>query len=179
MLMVPNDVKKTTIITKSGLHEWNIMPFGLKNTISTFSRTMADIFKEWTNQFMKVFVDDVNIHNGTWSEHLCHIRLVIQKLIKVNIKLNLGKCYFRSKSITFFGHIVDCAGSQLDPRKITTVQNFPTPNTATNIRAILGLTGYCRRFIDGYTKIAKPLFALTKKECKFLWTPICQTTFVH
>jgi putative transposase len=108
--MVPDDVKKTTIITKSGLHEWNIMPLGLKNTISTFSRTMADIFKEWTNQFMKVFVDDVDIHNGTWSEHLCHIRLVLQKLTKVNIKLNLGKCCFGSKSITFLGHIVDCAG---------------------------------------------------------------------
>jgi hypothetical protein len=68
---------KNNMITKSGLYEWNVMPFGLKNATSTFSRTMADIFKEWTNQFVKVFVDDVNIHSGTWNEHLCHIRLVL------------------------------------------------------------------------------------------------------
>jgi hypothetical protein len=63
--MAPDNVKKITMITKSGLYEWNVMPFGLKNTTNTFSRTMADIFKEWTNQFVKVFVDDVNIHSGT------------------------------------------------------------------------------------------------------------------
>jgi hypothetical protein len=117
--MVPNDVKKKTLITKSGLNEWNIMPFGLKNATSTFSRTMANIFKEWTNQFVKVFVEDVNIQSGTWNEHLCHIRLVIHKLKRVNFKLNPNKCCFGSKNITFLGHIVDCAGSQHDPRKIT------------------------------------------------------------
>jgi hypothetical protein len=63
--MALDDVKKTIVITKSGLYEWNVMSFGLKNTISTFSHTMVDIFKEWTNQFVKVFVDNVNIHNGT------------------------------------------------------------------------------------------------------------------
>jgi putative transposase len=63
--MALDDVKKTTVITKLGLYEWNVMPFKLKNATSTFSRTMADIFKEWTNQFVKVFVNDVNIHSGT------------------------------------------------------------------------------------------------------------------
>jgi hypothetical protein len=73
---------------------------------------------------------------------------------------------------------VDCVGSQPDPRKITSFHNFPTPNTTTNVKAFLGLTRYYRRFIAGYAKMVEPLFALTKKECKFLWTPICQTTFV-
>jgi hypothetical protein len=89
--MAPNDVKKIAISTKSGLYEWNVIPFGLKMP-STFSQTMANIFKEWTKQFLKVFVDDVNIHNKTWSKHLCHIWLVFQKLIKVSLKLNPGKC---------------------------------------------------------------------------------------
>jgi len=109
--MALDDVKKIAVITKSGLYEWNVMPFGLKIAISTFSQTMVDIFKEWTNQFVKVFVDDVNIHSGTWNEHLCHIRLVLQKLKGVNFKLNLSKCCFGSKNITFLGHIVDNAGS--------------------------------------------------------------------
>ncbi len=90
---------------------------------------------------MKVFVDNVNIHSGTWNEHLCHIRLVLQKLKKVNLKLNLNKCYFGSKSITFLGHIVDYVGLQPEPKKIVTIQNLPTPNTTTNVRVFLGLTG--------------------------------------
>jgi len=139
------------------------------NTTSTFSRTMADIFKEWTTQFLNVFVNDVNIHSRTWSEHLCHIWLVLQKLMKVNLKLNLSKCCFGSKSITFSGHIVNYDESQPNPKKIAAIYNFPTPNIATNVRAFLGLTG--GSLLDA--KIAKPLFAITKKKCKFLWTPIC------
>jgi hypothetical protein len=72
---------------------------------------------------------------------------------------------------------VDCAKSQPDPKKITVVQNFPTSITATNVKAFLGLIRYYRRFITGYANTTKPLFALTRKECKFLWTPVCQTTF--
>jgi hypothetical protein len=75
--MAPDDVKKTTMITKSGLYEWNVMPFEVQNATNTFAQTMADIFKEWTNQFLKMFIDDFNIHSGTWNEHLGHIKLVL------------------------------------------------------------------------------------------------------
>jgi hypothetical protein len=139
--MAPDDVKKTTMITKLGLYEWNVLPFGLKNATCTFSHIMADIFKEWTNQFVKVFIDDVNIHSGTWNEHLGHIRLVLQKLKGVNFKLNPNKSFFGSKIITFLGH-VDNAESQPDCRKITVIQHFPTPKIATNVKAFLGLTRY-------------------------------------
>jgi hypothetical protein len=92
--MSPDDVKKTTIITKSDLYDWNVMSFGLNNAIGTFSRTMAKIFKDWTNQFLKVFVDDVNIHNQTWEEHLKHLKVVLTQLWEVNLKLNPRKCFF-------------------------------------------------------------------------------------
>jgi hypothetical protein len=92
--------------------------------------------------------------------------------------LNLNKCCFGSKSITFLGHVVDNVISQPDPRKIVVVQHFPTPKTTTNVRAFLGLTWYYKRFIAGYAKIVEPFFALTKKDCKFLWTPICHSTFI-
>jgi hypothetical protein len=77
----------------------------------------------------------------------------------------------------FLGHIVDNAGSQLDPKKIVVVQQFPTPKIAMNVRAFLGLTRYYRRFIVGYAKITEQLFALTKKDYKFLWMPICDIAF--
>jgi hypothetical protein len=150
--MAPDEVKKTTMITKSGLYEWNVIPFGLKNSTNTFSWTMVDIFKEWTNQFVKVFVDDVNIHSGTWIEHLGHIKLVLQKLKGVNLKLNPNKCCFGSKNITFLGH-ADNAGSQPDSRKIAVVQHFPTPKITTNVRAFLGLIKYYRDFLLGMPRL--------------------------
>jgi hypothetical protein len=61
--MSPKDMKKTTVIIKLGLYEWNVMPFGLKNTTSIFSRTMDKVFEDWNKQFLKVFVDDFNIHS--------------------------------------------------------------------------------------------------------------------
>jgi hypothetical protein len=85
---------------------------------------------------------------------------------------------FGFKITTFLGHIVDYTKFQLHPRKVITVMNFPTPKKTTNVKAFLGLTRYCRRFIAKYAKIVEPLFTLTKKECKFLWTPICQAPFV-
>jgi hypothetical protein len=92
--MSPNDVKKTSIITKFGLYDWNVMPFRLKNVIGTFSKTMVEVFKDWTNQFLKVFVDDINIHSQTWEKHLTHLKVVLTQLREVNLKLNLGKCSF-------------------------------------------------------------------------------------
>jgi hypothetical protein len=75
--MFPNDLKKLTTITKFGLSDWNVMLFGLKNAIGTFSTTMAEVFKDWIEQFLKVFVDDVNIHNQTWEKHLTHLKDVL------------------------------------------------------------------------------------------------------
>ncbi len=64
-------------------------------------------------------------------------------------------------------------GSYLDPKKVTNVKGFPIPKFITNVTAFLGHTRYYKRFILGYAKIVELLFDLTKKDCKFLWTPIC------
>jgi hypothetical protein len=85
---------------------------------------------------------------------------------------------FGVQNITFLGHVVSVEGFHLDPQKIVVVKNFPVPKTITNVRAFLGFIGYYRKFILRYAKIVEPLFGLTKKECKFVWTPICQRAFV-
>jgi hypothetical protein len=68
--MAPEDMRKTTLITKSGLYDWIVMPFGLKNATSTFTRTMSEVFKNLGDKFLKVFVDDLNIHSESWEDHL-------------------------------------------------------------------------------------------------------------
>jgi putative transposase len=68
--MAPKDMRKTVLTTKSGLYDWTVMPFGLKNATSTFTRTMSEGFKDLGDKFLKVFVDDLNVHNEKWEDHL-------------------------------------------------------------------------------------------------------------
>jgi hypothetical protein len=119
---------------KSSLFEWKLMPFGLKNAMITFSPTMSNVFKDWTNQFLKIFVDDVNVHGNDWKDYLDHLNMVFDKLKMVNLNLNLGKCCFGVKEITFLRHVINQQGSRLDPTKIQGGSQFPLPLIITNLR---------------------------------------------
>jgi hypothetical protein len=175
--MVPEDVKKTTLVTKTGLYDWIVMPFGLKNATSTFTRTMSTIFKELGDKFLKIFVDDLNVHNENWAERLQHLDAVFLKLREVNLKLNLGKCCFAARSITFLGHLVSHEGTKPDPSKINAAVHFPVPKTVTDVRSFLGLIGYYRNYVRGYSRLIVPLFELTRKDVAFVWDLGCQCAF--
>jgi len=123
------------------------MPFALKNATTIFSWTMVEVFKDWNNKFLKVFVDNVNIHSLDWKEHLQHIQMVFQWLKKVNLKLNLNKYYFGTQNITFLRHVINVEGSYLDPKKIVNVESFLIPKTMTNVKAFLRLINYYCKFI--------------------------------
>jgi hypothetical protein len=99
--MAPKDMKKATLITKTRQYDWIVMPFGLKNATSTFVKIMSTIFKELGENFLKIFVDDLNIHSENWEEHLQHLDVVFFKLREVNLKLNPSKCCFVAKKSHF------------------------------------------------------------------------------
>jgi hypothetical protein len=175
--MAPEDMGKTALVTKSGLFEWTVMPFGLKNATSTFTRTMTKVFKDVGDSFLKIFVDDLNVHNEEWQDHLQHLGAVLSRLREVNLKLNPSKCCFAAASVIFLGHVVNKEGTRPDPSKIDAVRGFPTPTIVTTVRSFLGLTRYYRNYIKGYLKLAGPLFELTKKDVAFVWTQDCQRAF--
>jgi len=127
--MAPEDMKKTTLITKT------VIPFGLKNVTNTFTRIMLTIFKELGDKFPKIFVDNLNIHNKNSKEHLEHLDAILFKLREVNLKLKPSKCCFAAKNITFLGHMVSNEGTKPDLGKIDAVLHFPKPKTITNIRS--------------------------------------------
>jgi hypothetical protein len=140
--MAPEDVKKTALVTKTGLYDWTVMPFGLKNATNTFTRIMSSVFKEMGDKFLKVFIDDLNIHSENWEDHLRHLGAVLSRFREVNLKLNPSKCCFATESIVFLGHVVNKEGTKPDSGKIDAVLRFPEPKTVTNVRSFLGLTGY-------------------------------------
>jgi len=145
--MAPEDMKKMALVTKTGLYDWTVMPFGFKNATNTFTRTMSLVFKELGNKFLKVFVDDLNVHNENWEDHLRHLEVVLSKLREVNLKLNPGKCCFAVESIVFLGYVVSKEGAKPDPKKIDVVLRFLEPTMVTSVRSFLGLTGYYRKYV--------------------------------
>jgi hypothetical protein len=138
---------------------------------------MFEVFKDLGDKFLKVFVDDLNVHSENWEDHLQHLGAVFSKLKEVNLKLNPGKCCFAAKSIVFLGHVVSREGTKPDPGKIDAVLRFPAPKTITNVRSFLGLIGYYQKYIRAYSRMAGPLFELTKKDVMFVWDQNCQRAF--
>ncbi len=97
--MAFEDMKKITLIMKIGLYDWIIMPFGLLNATDTFTTTMSEVFRNLGDN-LQVFVDDLNVHNESWEEHLQHLDVVFSKFEEFRFKLNPNKCCFAAKSIT-------------------------------------------------------------------------------
>jgi len=151
------------------------MPF--ENATSTFTCTMIEIFNAYMDKFLKVFVDDFNIHNLTWEEHLEHLHIVLMKLKEVNLKLNPSKYEFAKTNICFLGHIVNKEATQLNQRKIKVVIKFLVLVSITNVHVFLGLIGYYINYVKGYSKIVVLLFELTRKDATFCWNDECQNAF--
>ncbi|XP_070050383.1 uncharacterized protein [Nicotiana tomentosiformis] len=97
------------------------------------------------------------------------------KTHKLNVKFS--KCEFWFESITFLGHVVSSEGIEVDPQKIAAVKNWPRPTTPTEIRSFLGLVGYYRKFVEGFSTLASPLAKLTQKAVKFQWSDACERSF--
>ncbi|GJX23359.1 putative reverse transcriptase domain-containing protein [Tanacetum coccineum] len=79
--------------------------------------------------------------------------------------------------VQFLGHVIDSQGIHVDPAKIESVKDWESPKSATDIRQFLGLAGYYRRFIEGFSKIAKPMTKLTQKKIKFEWSDKAEAAF--
>ena len=173
--LTPRAQSISAFVTSNGLYECLVMPFGMKNSASTFQRLMNYIIQGIPG--CTVYVDDVVIYSQTWKEHLSQLHQLFKALRKANLVVNLEKCEFAKATITYLGHVIGYGKVVPKESKIQDVKNFPEPRTPKEVRSFLGLTSYYRRFIKNYSDIAFPLVELTKKRTKFNWTNECQTAF--
>ncbi|GJU49297.1 putative reverse transcriptase domain-containing protein [Tanacetum coccineum] len=103
------------------------------------------------------------------KEHEEHLKVILELLKKDKLYAKFSKCEFWIPKVHFLGHVIDSRGIHVDPAKIESIKDWASPMTPTEIRQFLGLAGYYRRFIEGFSKIAKPMTKLTQKGIKFNW----------
>jgi hypothetical protein len=170
----PSDIPKTTFITKYGLYEFTVMSFGLTNAPAFFMYLMNSVFMDYLNKFIAVFIDDILIYSQNEQEHEEHLRKVLQRLRDCQLYAKVSKCEFWISEVLFLGHIINQDRLAMDPKKVAAILDWKAPKDVRGIKSFIGMAGYCRRFIEYFSKIARPMTALLVKKVEFKWTPACQ-----
>jgi hypothetical protein len=172
-------INKTAFRTRYAHYELIVVPFGLSNAPVVFMCLMNGVFREYLDKFFIVFLDGILIYSKLEEENEHHLRMVLQVLREHQLYAKLSKCSFYQKKIHYLGHIISKDGIEVDPEKIEAIRECSAPNNVTEVRSFMGLAGYYRIFIEGFSKIAHPITSLQKKGVKFQWTLDCERSFQH
>ena len=172
-----NDRTKTAFVSRKGLYEFKVMPFGLCNAPATFERLMETVLAGLNWKICLIYLDDIIVTGKNFEDMIKNLDEVLSKLREAGLKLKARKCQLFAKQVEFLGHIISDKGIQTDPKKTQVVQNWPQPKTVHDVRSFLGLCSYYRRFIPQFAMVAKPLHKLTERNQKFVWTDECSKAF--
>nr|GEZ66864.1 putative reverse transcriptase domain-containing protein [Tanacetum cinerariifolium] len=145
-------------------YEFQVMSFGLTNALAIFMDLMNRVCKPYMEKFVIVFIDDILIYSNNEQEHREYLKLILELLKREKLYAKFSKCEFWIPKVQFLGHVIDSRGIHVDPAKIKSIKDWASPKTPTEIHQFLGLTGYYRRFIEWFLKIAKPMTKLTQKK---------------
>jgi thymidylate kinase len=173
----PNSVATSAFVTPWGLYEWLVTPFGLTGAPASFQRIMQNLMRDFIGKFAFVYLDDFICYSSDFEDHLEHLGKIFDKLRAAGLKINPKKCSLFKQEVTFLGFVIDSTGLHPDPRLLTAIENRLPPRNPKEIASFLGLTGYFRRFVQGYAKIAEPLTRLLRKTEPWTWDEEQQQAF--
>ncbi|TYK15860.1 reverse transcriptase [Cucumis melo var. makuwa] len=135
------DEAKTTCVTRYGAFEFLVMPFGLTNAPATFCTLMNQVFHEYLDEFVVVYLDDIVVYSTTMEEHRDHLQ-----------------------KINFLDHMIECGRIGMEEGKIVAIRDWAVSKSVSELRSFLGLANYYRRFVEGFFKRASSLTELLKKD---------------
>jgi hypothetical protein len=164
------DEYKAAFKTPLGLFEPTVMTFGLCNAPATFQTFMNKIFEDLIDGgHVVVYLDDILIFSDNLDQLDQLTHEVLSRLERFDLYLKPEKCVFAQTSIEYLGIIIANGQVRMDPTKLTGITSWPTPWTVKQVQAFLGFCNFYRRFIQGFSQIARSLFELTKKGVPFHW----------
>ena len=146
-------VHKPAFRTRYGHYEFLVMSFGLTNASVAFMDLINHVFRPYVDLFVVVFIDDILVYSKDRENHDTHLRVVLETLRKEQLYAKLSKCEFWLNEMSFLGNIVSKEGILVDPKKIEVVVEWKPPRNVTEVHSFLGLAGYYRRFVKGFSMI--------------------------
>lgn len=167
----------TAFMTRYGLFESLVMPFGLCNAPATFQTRINEVLHPYLDVFCTAYIDDVLIYSDNLEEHRIHVGKVLQALQDADLQLDIKKCEFEVEEVGYLGMIIGKNGVRMDPAKVQAVVEWASPTSVKDVQAFLGFANFYRRFIKGFSRITKPLVDLTKKSTRWSWSDRCQEAF--
>ncbi|GJZ03592.1 putative reverse transcriptase domain-containing protein [Tanacetum coccineum] len=170
-------IPKTAFRTRYGHYEFQVMPFGLTNAPVVFIDLMNRVCKPYLDKFIIIFIDDILIYSKDKTKHKEHLKAILELLKKEKLYAKFSKCEFWILKVQFLGHVIDNRGIHVDLAKIKSIKDWASPKIPTKIGQFLGLAGYYRRFIEGFSNIAKSMMKLTQMGIKFDWGEKEENTF--
>jgi len=166
-------------MTRDGLWKWKVLSFGLTSAPATFQRLMEQVLSGLHWKTLLIYLDDVIVISPDFPTHVSRPRDVFDRLRAAGLKLKPSKCALLQPEVTYLGHVVGRDGVATDPEKVQAVKEWIVPRDLTELRAFLGLVGYHRQYIRGFTGVAQPLNRLTAKGVWWEWTQKEQQAFDH
>lgn len=166
ILVKDEDRCKTAFSTPLGHFEFTRMPFGLKNAPSTFQRLMNSVLRKFINKICVVYLDDILVFSTSFEEHILSLKKIFDTLKEAKLKVQIDKCNLMKLQTEFLGHILTADGIKPNPNKIQIIKNLKLPTSQKQIKSFLGVTGYYRKFVKDYSKVAFPLIKYLKKNSK-------------
>lgn len=161
------------VVPTRGLFHFKRMPFGLHNAPSTWQRFIDRVLGHDLEQHISVYLDDIIISTSTFDKHLEVLEEVFKRLTNAGLTINRDKCKFCKNELKFLGHVVTSAGLMVDPDKVEAVVRIPTPKSVSEVRRVVGLASWYRRFVPNFSSLIAPMTNLLRKNIPFAWTEEC------
>jgi len=172
------DEWKTAFWTRHGLYEFQVMPFRLTNTPSTFEDMMNYVFSDMIDLGLLVYMDDFLINAKTEEEHDQRVKEVLKRLQENRLAVSPDKCVWKTREVEFLGYLIRQDGIKMAEGKVEAVLEWKTPASLTEVQSFLGFANFYRRFIKDYSRVARPLTELTKGSKKeWEWNPEAEEAF--
>lgn len=168
--LTPNSTQYTAFLYNGKSYTYQVLPFGLKTAVGSFTRAMDVILGPETRSFVLNYIDDLLVVSTNFVEHLQHLKILFKRLTDANININLEKTFFLQTNVKFLGHILSTNGISAHPEKIESISNFPIPKNVKQLRGFLGICNYYRKFNKTYSELTLPLVKLLRKGVPWNWT---------